>query len=357
MSLTLLIDGNWLALSRMAVLTKGFQKSNPDIVKQETAKEFKELLAKSISIILNRFNCIDNIILISDGGSWRKSLPIPKCLEVTYKGNRGKTFQELDFDVIFGSFGEFISHCKEIGITCSSSVNCEGDDWVWYWSRRLNSQGINTMIWSSDNDLKQLVQKDSCGAVTVWYNDKNGLFLHNSLNEDISDLDFFLKGDPTNPIIQELNRVTKTPPHYINPDDIVLSKVFCGDSGDNIKSIVRYNKKGRTYNFSSKDFEKVSNELQIHSIQDLLTNYANISNYVIQMKKFSPYDIKLSDVFEMLVYNTKLVWLNESMIPDTVIQQMNNCEYKRYDISNIKHNYKLLLEEDDSILNIFEGIS
>ena len=89
----------------------------------------------------------------------------------------------------------------------------------------------------------------------------------------------------------------------------------------------------------------------------MLRGSRNRYTFVIKMKKFSPYDIKLSDVFEMLVYNTKLVWLNESMIPDTVIQQMNNCEYKRYDISNIKHNYKLLLEEDDSILNIFEGIS
>lgn len=357
MSLTLLIDGNWLALSRMAVLTKGFQKSNPDIVKQETAKSFKELLARSISVILNRFNCIDNIVLISDRGSWRKSLPIPNCLEVTYKGNRDDDFDELDFEVIFGAFNEFIKHCEKIGITCSSSINCEGDDWVWYWSRRLNSQGINTMIWSSDNDLKQLVQKDPTGAVTVWYNDKNGLFLHNILNEDISDLDFFLKGDPTNPIIQELIRATKTQPHYINPDDIVLDKVFCGDSGDNIKSIARFIKNNRTYNFSAKDFEKITSDLEIHSIQDLLTNYANISNYVIKMKKFSPYDIKFSDVFDMLVYNTKLVWLNESMIPDTIIQQMNSCEYKIYNIQDIKLSYKTLIEDDDNILNIFEGIS
>ena len=110
MNLTLLIDGNWLAISRMSIFANQFKKSSPDIIKSSAAEDFKILLARSISAILNRFIDIDNIILISDGGSWRKSLTIPKCLEVTYKGNRGDDMGELDFDIIFKSFNEFISN-------------------------------------------------------------------------------------------------------------------------------------------------------------------------------------------------------------------------------------------------------
>ena len=77
MNLTLLIDGNWLAISRMSIFANQFKKSNPDIIKSSAAEDFKILLARSISAILNRFIDIDNIILISDGGSWRKSVTIP----------------------------------------------------------------------------------------------------------------------------------------------------------------------------------------------------------------------------------------------------------------------------------------
>ena len=356
MNLTLLIDGNWLAISRMSIFANQFKKSNPDIIKSSAAEDFKILLARSINVILNRFIDIDNIILISDGGSWRKSLAIPKCLETTYKGNRGDDMGELDFDIIFKSFNEFISHCKDIGITCCNGVNCEGDDWIWYWSRKLNSEGINVMIWSSDNDLKQLVQKGNNGSVTMWYNDKNGLFLHEALNEKLSDIDFFLQGDSINPIIKNMIHLLKIEPHYINPENIILNKIFCGDSSDNIKSVARYIKNGRTYNFSNKDFQNLIKELNINNLNKLFENYEFIANYIINQKKFKPYKINSEDVYEMLVYNTKLVWLNESNIPDIIIHQMNTSEYKKFNINEIRNNYKILLEDEEDVKNLFESL-
>ena len=59
----------------------------------------------------------------------------------------------------------YIVHCqiyqsivKKQGIVVSNHSSIEGDDWIWYWSRRLNEEGTSCIIWSSDNDLKQLVQ-------------------------------------------------------------------------------------------------------------------------------------------------------------------------------------------------------
>ena len=60
--LTLLVDSNWLLQSRFSVLSKGFLKSNPQIAKEQAAVELKELLARSICVILNRFPIIDNIV-------------------------------------------------------------------------------------------------------------------------------------------------------------------------------------------------------------------------------------------------------------------------------------------------------
>ena len=57
----------------------------------------------------------------------------------------------------------------------------------------------------------------------------------------------------------------------------------------------------------------------------------------------------------MIRYNIKLVWLNENVIPETLLITMNQQEYKQYDISYIKSNYKMLIGEDNSIKDLFEG--
>ena len=58
----------------------------------------------------------------------------------------------------------------------------------------------------------------------------------------------------------------------------------------------------------------------------------------------------------MLKYNTKLVWLNKDIIPEDIQNSMSKNDYIEFNIDDIRHNYKVLLKEDDNILNIFEGI-
>ena len=244
---TLLIDFNWLTISRFSVMMDKFEKNNPESVIESAKQELKETMARSINVILNRFSSIDNIVIAADGGSWRKSLPIPKSLkDITYKGNRKQAI-EYDWNSIFGAANELLNNCKEIGLTCTQFNNIEGDDWIWYWSRRLNADGVHCIIWSIDNDLKQLVQKDhNTGAFTVWYNDKNGLWIDSEMKEpELNDLDFFMNPIYESPILESLKQHSKSTVNYIYPSDVILSKIICGDSGDNIKSVFRYEKNGR----------------------------------------------------------------------------------------------------------------
>ena len=55
---TLIIDGNWLLLSRFSVIGRGFEQDMPDVAKEHARNELHELMAKSISIVLNRFSII-----------------------------------------------------------------------------------------------------------------------------------------------------------------------------------------------------------------------------------------------------------------------------------------------------------
>lgn len=353
---TLVIDGNWLLLSRFAVMSKGFQLDMPEYTKENAQRELHELMAKSITILLNRFPVIDNIVLVSDGGSWRKQLPIPKSLEdTTYKGNRVHV-AEHDWKYIYGALTDLSEQCESLGITVSHHFTVEGDDWAWYWSRRLNNDGISCMIWTADNDLKQLIQNNSTtGVFTAWYNDKNGVWFHNDLEEKrLSDIEFFMQPMTfKSPIVEDLKNHARSV-NFKDPDIIVMEKIICGDAGDNIKSVAKMTKNNRTYKVSPKMWTEIKESLNINAISDFISHKSDVANKIVQTKKFSECDA--NEIIEMIEYNIKLVWLNEAVIPETIIMYMNQLEYNNVDLSFIRSNYRTLCKADKEIEDIFESI-
>ena len=74
----------------------------------------------------------------------------------------------------------------------------------------------------------------------------------------------------------------------------------------------------------------------------------------MNIKKFA--NCNANDIAEMFDYNIKLVWLNESVIPETIVMYMNQLEYDTVDISYIKSNFKTLCKKNNSIEDIFESI-
>lgn len=357
---TLLVDGNWLLMSRWSVMMNLFDKNNSDAQLQSATDNLTDMMARSINVMLNRIPSIDNIIFISDGGSWRKQLPIPKQLEgTTYKGNR-ESKVEISWNHVYKALNNLSNSCEKQGITTCTQLNIEGDDWVWYWSRRLNAEGINCIIWSSDNDLKQLIQNKD-GVFTAWYYERSGkneLAFHDSFENkepDPTDLDFFMQPLAYRPVLLEslTKLVNKT--NYVDPNTIITGKVICGDSGDNIKSVVRVKKNGRTYGVGPKDWKKISTKLNIFTIQDLIGNINKVAKEISLMKKFAG-QVKPSEVMEMIEYNVKLVWLNEKVIPDTVVDIMNQHDYKQFDVNYIRGSYRVLLDESNDISEVFDNI-
>lgn len=353
--LTLIIDMNWLTISRFSVLSKGFEITNPEHIKQSTQAELEELMARSINVILNRFPAIDNIVMVADGGSWRKQIPVPSQLsDTTYKGNRALD-TDMDWGYIYGALNNILDNASEQGITVSRHPNLEGDDWVWYWSRRLNCDNVNCIIWSSDNDLKQLIQIDkNTNAFTAWYNDKNGLWLPDSIKRPDDPIEFFMSFEYFSPILESIKKNIEV--NYINPDTIINSKVICGDAGDNIMPVFRYKKGSRTFRITEKVWEEISKELNINTIYDLTDKWDDVANRICNHSKFSPHSPNKELIREMIDYNRKLVWLNELVIPDTAIQAMNQQEYQVFDVPYIRNNYKSLLKANDDIQSLFEGI-
>lgn len=176
---------------------------------------------------------------------------------------------------------------------------------------------------------------------------------------DPQDLDIFMFMPQYNTPIQEnLIRCSNTA-DYINPDLVINEKIICGDSSDNIKSVARITKNGREYGVGKSDWKKISSQLNINSIQDLISYKEDISTEISTLKKFNN-KINKEHILEMIEFNTKLVWLDENIIPEDVLNTMNRQEYKNIDIEYFKGSYKSIFSNNtgdpttNEIIDLFE---
>lgn len=345
------MDGGYLLMSRLFFFETGFAIENTNARKQAAAESFKECLSQTMSKVLNQFKDADNIVLMSEGGSWRKMLPIPKQLEqTTYKGHREK--KPLDWKMVYAAYAEFADNCRKHGITVAQHSAIEGDDWAWYWSRRLNSEGTNVLIWTSDCDLKQLVQVQN-NSFTAWYNDNAGLVLPECLKWPDDPIEAMMNPPLQSAVLTGLSKIKKIT--YINPDLIAINKILCGDAGDNIKSVVRYQKNGRNYRFADSDYKKLMETISINSMEQFLNDAAGIAYYIANNPKFKAQGANEADIREMIDYNTQLVWLNEAVMPDTVTSAMVQVDYNTFDVNELRRNNTLLTNKSDGMAAIFAG--
>lgn len=306
--LTLIVDGNWLLMSRLSVLNNRYKDE------LELCQELKLLMLKSMEIVLRQFPSIDNIIFVSDGGSWRNKIQVPKFLEeagIEYKGNREKS-DEINWELIFDEFEKFISVLSSTGITVSRENGIEGDDWCWYWSTKLNEENTNCIIWTKDKDLTQLVKTNSDNCFTVWWNKESGLLSENKPDEELNFL-FNFKYDENELIFKELIKNAKND-SCINPKHIILDKIIRGDLGDNIIPILYRKSKTKQFRVASKD---IPENLNIHNeteIRQYIHNLLNSKTYLNKVEKDE------EDIVQHFIYNVKLVELNKMNYPDNILE-------------------------------------
>ena len=317
--LTLIIDGNWLLISRLVCIANKYDNI------EELCDNLKVLLIRSIKLAIKQFPQIDNIIFVSDGGSWRSTLEIPDFLKdingniIEYKGNREKPL-DVDWDSIWTAYDEFINTLRQYDINVYKEQNLEGDDLIYWWSKELNQNNINCIIWSSDNDLKQLVNINKNKCFCVWWNKNNGLYVKDF---DETDLDFLFNNDfkSNNILFNEITNHMQI--NKINANSIIINKIIRGDAGDNIEPILykQSPKSTRKYKVANADIDYLLNWENDDDVYKYLKN-------LLAMKKYSSNINKdFNDIFEHFKYNRKLVVLNESQYPKYIVDKLKNLEY------------------------------
>ena len=358
---TLIIDGNWLLISRMSVMMKEFSKTYSNETLNDSCNKLVDFMAQSINGTVNiLYEYIDNIILVSDKGSWRKYLEKPKLYQgEDYKGTRTHT-DDINWEYVWKALDRLSDACVAQGITFTCAQNIEGDDWCWYWSSTLNSQGINTIIWSIDADLKQLVKFD--GGWTCWYNNKHGIIVPTIEQTIDSYLELNLNESLLQSLVSNLSGRIKI--QSIRPQDIVMSKIICGDSGDNILAVVRKQAGKRTLRVSEKEWVKIKEKLGIQNLQQFFENKEVIINEILTSRRFQDCTDSIQDILDVFDYNTRLVMLDESVYNQEELNRMRASEYKEFDLSYLKNNYKILspkqlasqaelFDVEDDFFNIF----
>ena len=320
--LTLIIDGNWLLMSRVSVLLGRFD----DL---ELRYQLQLLLTKSIKLVLKQFPQIDNIIFIADGGSWRNSLPIPDYLldengnKISYKGNRERD-DEINWDLIFNAYEEYIEILKQNGINAYREKDIEGDDWAWWWSTQLNNQGTNCIIWSKDNDLKQLVNINSDKCFTAWWNADTGLFIKNYKEEEFDFL-FNMSFNENEQIWEQCEKYAKVV-NKIDPSIIIIDKIIKGDVSDNILPIILRTSKSNSskkFKVSTKDINYQLNILDNKEVNAYIHNLVNSKNYVNRIDN----NKSEKDILEHFSFNKQLIVLQKDSYPKEILNILEESNH------------------------------
>lgn len=318
--LTLIIDGNWLLMSRISVISNGWNGNTYSMM-----QKLKQMMCKSINVMIRQIPEIDNIIFVSDGGSWRKQIEQPKIVReyhTDYKGQREKS-GSIDWTIVFKEYSDFVNQLNEYSnVTVSHAPMVEGDDWCWWWSNALNDDMTNVIIWSADRDLTQLVKTDSNTGVftiTIYTRGKNTILTKQSnevLENDYDIVKMFGNAYwPKN--VKMLSNIEQIASDIkcINPNNVILDKIFRGDVSDNIfPSIKRKTKSGKEFRLNEKFVDEFNGNVK---------NDSDIKEFISYIYNKKQYKNKMSytetDAIEHTMYNRQLVMMDEKYYPTEIL--------------------------------------
>lgn len=355
--LTLIIDGNWLLMSRIAVLSKQYGNDTEYMM-----KKLKQLFLRSITSMFYKFPEIDNVILVADGGSWRDDIEIPKDLQqsgTTYKGTRELT-ETLNWSIIFSEYEDLLNRFRiDSKIKVTKAYKVEGDDWCWYWSNKLNNVNTNVIIWSADRDLTQLVKTNNVTGtftITLYSRGKDTTLtkqIDGSNDYNIVQLfsnPYFAKNSKLLKTIE--SRCTKV--NQIDPNNVIIDKVFRGDVSDNILPSIKYNSKsGKEYRIK---------ESQLVGVTDIYNDETleKIVNLIYECKPYKNNAVYSKEVaLTHLKYNRQLVAMRKEYYPAEILEKIeevaNGGDFTiTKDISIVEQ--KLTAENNNDIKNNSESI-
>lgn len=360
----LIIDGMYFAQRVLGQINMCDSVNNLVTDAEQTA--FRASLNNSLVNLWNTFsnsgvNLIDNIIFVTDCGSWRKDVTpfrpyyIPEDSDqvIGYKEQRKAKKEEspINYDNFYRITNEFVESIRDKVIVFKIN-KLEGDDNIMLLSNKLKEYpNILSIVFATDGDLGQVVRdnvfimrnirsKDAPnGEYVITLNMYGKIFeqstesalLGSSLDTKFyRDLFSIQIGniDGTSKIQRSLNRGIS----IATPFRTALVKSVAGDKKDNIFSLISWKSSTgtRQYNITEKYIEKALEKhgyaLTESNCQKVLTSKENLVNLMLSLKEVTKQNsVELEGVLKHLKHNLKINMLSVNNVPEEHRNEWQKC--------------------------------
>jgi len=344
--INILHDGNYLFYKSLYVYPRADKGRMLD--SKNDRESFMQKNMIDFAYVTRKFKNLNKVIVTVDDHSWRKHVEIEE--NKGYKACRVKDETAVNWDSFNDILDQFSKILANKGIIISKSDGAEGDDGLFLWSERLLKDGQSSVIITGDGDLSQCVKIKGSNYIFV-YDPRSSSkklvvpigFAEWSANDnsyDLMDASSYMLDSKSD--IDNLIRESKI--NEINPDMVVFYKILTGDSGDDVPSVWGWQAKqsnGKTINKkvtptkTARIFEileKRYGEVDIFNLQKYSKDITENINLLLRQNATEPV------IKERLIRNTKLVWLNEAVMPSYVIENFNQTynKYKHLSTPEIK---------------------
>lgn len=288
-------------------------------------------IVTDISFIIKTFNPQRVIFACDSRNYWRKSL-YDDIEGEDYKGTR-KYDDEKDWTKIYETFDNVRESLSNKGFITSSVMNAEADDMAALWSKYLMDNGEDVILVSSDKDWTQLVSFDTdkkifCACYNPIANNRGQkkLYISYEIDEWLNTEDkvdiFFTNFDSIKNKIKNIESVdSKIYKELIDPERVVLDKIMCGDTSDNVPAFFSYYKNGKKVRVTPLKAGHVFESLNIHNVNDLIReNDSHALKDALEREMRHDIDV---DFEERLMRQRKMVELNISLFPINIVDDFN----------------------------------
>lgn len=310
-----------------------YNKNGCTYDRKEDMQSFIYKFAVDACSIINMFKP-NKVILATDGQkSWRKNI-----LD-TYKSNRVKN-ENINWENIYTCSNDLQKIMQNAGIDVCYVDHGEADDIMAMCKENVFEKynDYNIIIVSADADIRQLIDfnKDNKQYCVVYNTTGRGVgskrrmyatqsFIDWVNTEETCDI-FFDGVDDNKHYIKDLLSANPIIDLTVdNPDDVVLSKILCGDDGDDVPAFYGYYNNGKWVRITPSKSKKILSLTNTTTINEFLNVPADKLKSVFEtVCKREICDI---DFAERLKRQRTLVELASDNFPDDIRDYKETVSY------------------------------
>lgn len=330
------IDGNYIFYKTFGVFG-GYGAKDPGKILKTKGEQsmFVRKIATDLCASLKMLPSGGRLIFTADSRSWRKDVEIE---DGGYKSNRIKD-ENVDWTIFFDLMSSFGKQLEKMGFVYSKVEGAEGDDLLYFWANHFNQIGEDCIIISGDKDMHQMARYIGENWTIVWNsNSKNNIvsvphaweqnWLNSSDSVSIFEMSSVMSSDK-NKMQEFLKKIAQ---EKIDPRYFIFNKMLIGDKGDAVPGVWEFEPSpGKISRMSPKKAESVIESLSQSkwansTFGDMLKDEEFldwVSGYILRLMKDVDSKENRIKVGKNLLRNYTLMWLDDSVIPNWVIDKCN----------------------------------